>query len=400
MAAATTKRNLVTTFSSVMWGYGSRGLGLLWTVVLLHQLGVAEYGQYAMAVAINGIVGVPLDSSFAVRSIRESERAFVQERTCRYLVALVLMAAGACLLPFSYPAGFGLFAAGGEMAFNVVRARPLREGHPDRVARMSAIGQLAGVGPAIVYLYLSTSPTLLVASLFYGAPYVVVALIGVVIVMGHRPATPGPPRLIAALTGEMLGTALYLQGDVLLLGWLTNSTTVGYYQITWIVAAAIAAVGQSFVATYHEPLRASGGDPATGPPMRNTLGIALIGAVLVFGVGVALAISPASNELAITMMIMAAFAGLRVVIMIFQTVLYTQRRDVFRMTWAIGLVPVKFALVALLGWWAGLGAVGTAVAAVLTDIPLLLAYIWALYGSGRKPLQPLEPASTEQEGTP
>ena len=397
--ASDTKRNFVKTFVSVLWMYGSRGLGLLWTVVLLHQLGVAEYGMYAMAVAVNGIVGVPLDSSYAVRSIRESERAFVHERTGRYLVALVLIVLGVCLLPFIYAAGFGLLVAGGEMAFNVVKSRALRDGHPDRVNRMSAIAQLTGVGTGTIYLYAASAPTLLVASLCYATPYVVVVIIGAVVALGHRPALPGPPRLIAALTGEMLGTALYLQGDVLLLGWLTNSTQVGYYQLTWIVSAAIASVGQSFVSTYHEPLRASGGDLSTGPPLRNTLGIALIGATLVFVIGVALAISPAAGELAITMMIMAAFAGLRVVIMIFQTVLYAQRRDVFRMAWAIGLVPVKFALVALLGHTAGLGAVGAGIAAVLTDIPLLLAYIWALYGGGRKPLQPLEPVSPKQEGT-
>ena len=70
-------RNLTKTLLALIWIYGGRGLGLLWTLVLIHQLGIDDYGLYGMAVALNAIVGPSLDNSFSVRAIRESEDRFV-----------------------------------------------------------------------------------------------------------------------------------------------------------------------------------------------------------------------------------------------------------------------------------------------------------------------------------
>ena len=56
------------------------------------------------------------------------------------------------------------------------------------------------------------------------------------------------------------------------------------------------------------------------------------------------------------MVIMAGFCFLRTVICVFKVILYAQRRDVFRSVTSIGLVPVKFALLAVLVKL-GLGAV-------------------------------------------
>jgi O-antigen/teichoic acid export membrane protein len=382
-------RNLVKTIVSVMWIYGGRGLGLLWTVVLIHQLGINDYGQYGMAVALNALVGPAVDNSFTVRAIRESEERFVGERTCRFLVAFTLIVLGLVLLPMIYVAGFGLTVAGGEMALNVVKSRSARDGHPDRVYRFDTARQVTSVAVASAYLYVAPSPTLLIASLLYCTPYAVILVLAALAAGRHRPMIPGPPRLIAALTGEMLGTAAYLQGDVLLLGALTNSTTVGYYTLTWVVSAAIAAVGQSFGLTYNEPLRESGGDLSAGPPLRNTLSIAGLGTTLVFVIGLGLLISPAPTELAVAMMIMSGFAGLRVVIFVFQVVLFTQRRDVFRLASAIGLVPFKLGLVAALSF---AGAVGAAISSTVTDVVLLTLYTVVLYGPGRRraPAQPVD----------
>ena len=89
---------------------------------------------------------------------------------------------------------------------------------------------------------------------------------------GHRPAMPGPVREMAILMGELLfGTVLPLQGDVLVLGWLTDTTDVGYYAIGGRWPRRSPGVGQSFVMTYHEPLRKSGGDLSTGPKLRTTI---------------------------------------------------------------------------------------------------------------------------------
>jgi O-antigen/teichoic acid export membrane protein len=186
---------------------------------------------------------------------------------------------------------------------------------------------------------------------------------------------------MAALTGEMLGTAAYLQGDVLLLGALTNSTTVGYYTLTWVAAAAVAAAGQSFGMTYHEPLREADGDLSAAPPLRNTLGISAIGGTLIFLIGVGLLISPAPTELAVAMMVMSGFAALRIVVSVFQVILYTQRRDVMRLTAAIALVPFKLGLLAVLSF---LGAVGAAISSTITDAVLLAVFTYALYWQRKK----------------
>jgi hypothetical protein len=275
-----------------------------------------------------------------------------------------------------YFVGFGLIVAGGEQALNVVKSRSVRDGHPDRAYRMDTARQTTSVLAASGYLYVAHAPTLLTASLMYCTPYVMIVVLGGLAVRKHRPAIPGPPRLIAALSGEMLGTAAYLQGDVLLLGWLTNSTIVGYYSLTWVVAAAVVAFGQSFAMTYHEPLRQSEGALSAGPPLRNTIGIAATGGALVFIIGLGLLVSPAPTQLAVAMMIMSGFVALRTVIWVFQTILYTQRRDVFRFTAAVALVPFKFALLAALSF---AGAIGAATSSTITDAVLLVIFAAALY---------------------
>lgn len=367
------------TLISLVWIYGGRGVGLLWTLILVQRLGVSEYGLYAMATVLNGIVGNTVDNAFAVRAIRESEEHFLRERTMRYLVAVGLVTAGAVTFDINYVIGFGLMVAGGEIALNVVKSQSARDGHPDKVYRLDTARQFSSAGIGAVYLYTSAHPTLTHASLLYCTPYVLILLVGAKLAVGHRPAPPGPPRLIAALTGEMLGTTLYLGGDVLLLGTLVDTTAAGYYQLAWVVAAAVAAAGQSFGMTYHEPLRESGGDLSAAPPLRNILRMAALGGSLLLIIGICLFAFGAPTPLATTMMIMGGFAALRICIFVLQVILYTQRRDVFRLTIAVGLVPVKLGMVAALATLTPLGAVGAAIAATVADAIMLAGFTWAVY---------------------
>ncbi|MEU0495620.1 hypothetical protein [Mycobacterium sp. NPDC006124] len=374
--SATAPRNLMKTALAVLWMYGGRGVGLLWTLALISRLNVGEYGNYGMAFALMAVIGPPLDNPFTVRAMRESEQRFVAERSGRFLVGVGLIAAGTALFAVNYIAWFGLTVAGCEMAFKAYQSEFARNGHADRVWRLDTIRQVASVALAAAYLFGVDHPTLVTASLFYVSPYVVVVVLAAFAVRGHRPAMPGPPRLIAALIGEMFGTALYLQGDVLLLGFLTNSTVVGYYTICWTVAAAVTAVGQSFGMTYHEQLRIGGGSLSSGPPLRTTLLIGTGSFMLVLVIGVGLLLSPAPSELAVAMLIMAAFCGMRTIISVFQVILYAQRRDLTRLATAVGLVPVKLAAVALL---ARFGAIGAALASVAADTLLLVVYSLVLY---------------------
>lgn len=375
-AAPRSLGNVTKTLVSMFWIYGTRGLGLLWATALIGHLGISDYGLYGMAVALNAIVGPSLDNPFSVRAIRETEERFVAERTARFLLGVSLITAGLLLLTISYVAGFGIIVAGGEITLNVLKSRVARDGHPHLFWRMDTARQVTGVGIGTAYLFLAPDPSLLVASLLYCTPYVVIVALAARVVRGHRPALPGSPRLMAALVGELLGTALYLQGDVLLLGALTNSTTVGYYTLTWVVCAAVAAAGQSFGMSFHEKLRNAEGDVAAGPRLRVTLTLAAAGGALVFVVGVVMLLWPAPRELAEAMMIMSIFAALRVVVSVFQVILTTQRRDLFRLGAAFALVPVKFGLVAALSF---AGAVGAAISTSITDALLLICFSLALY---------------------
>jgi hypothetical protein len=234
------------------------------------------------------------------------------------------------------------------------------------------------VGLGCIYLFATDHPTLLGACLLYCAPYAVIIVITGFVVRGHRPLWPGSPRLIAVISGEMLGTALYLQGDVLLLGWLTNSEIVGYYSLTWVLASAIANIGQSYGGTFVTQLREQQGAVSAGPPLRTTLVLGAVCGILVLITGVVMLVWPAPTQLAVAMLIMSGYCAMRTIILVFQVVLYAQRRDLLRFSAAVGLVPVKFALVAALASL-GLGAVGAAIATTGTDAILLVIFSIALY---------------------
>lgn len=372
-------RNLLKTLIGVSFMYGSRGLGLLLTLAIIARLGIADYGLYALAFSFATILGPPLDNPWAVRAIRESEEEFIRERSSRYLVGVALIIAGVALLPFNYFLWFGLVMAGGEMAFNSLKSRAGRDGHPDLVWRYDAIRQSTSAVVVCAYLFAVHDPTLKVASLLYCTPYVVILVMAGAVVRGHRPGMPGSVRQMAYLTTEMgLGTAVYLQGDVLLLGFLTDSTVVGYYNITLMVATALAAIGQSFAMTYHEPLRESGGDLKAGPKLRTTLTIATAAGSIVLITGVVMLFTPAPAPMAEAMIIMAGFCFLRTIICVFQIVLYAQRRDRFRLGASIALLPVKFALLTVLVEL-GLGAVAAATASTVADAILLAIFAGALY---------------------
>jgi hypothetical protein len=372
-----TTRRLVKTLMSLMWVYGGRGMGLLWTLAMIHRLSIGDYGLYSMGFALMSILGPTLNNPYLIRAAREPEEDFLRERAGRYLLGVALMVLGQAFLPINYIAWFGVTVAGGELCVGAYKARALREGNPHLTSRIDTSRQVGSVLLGCAVLFGMPHPTLFGASLAYCVPYLVIAVLAGITSRGHRPQWPGPPRLILILGGEMLGTALFLQGDVLLLGWLTNSEIVGYYTLTWVLASAIAYVGQSFGSTFTQPLRDSGGDLSTGPPIRNTVIISLAGGLIVLLVGFALVLSPVPSQLAIAMMIMSAYCTFRTVISVFTFVLYAQRRDMIRLTAAIGLVPFKFALVAALAF---LGAIGGAIATSVSDGVLLLIFSLALYG--------------------
>ena len=98
----------------------ARGVGLLWTLALVGQLSIADYGLYTVALRCRAPSSArrwTTRGRFA--PIRESEEDFVRERVSRYILGVILMAAGAAMIPVSYFVGFMALAfAGGEITFN------------------------------------------------------------------------------------------------------------------------------------------------------------------------------------------------------------------------------------------------------------------------------------------
>ncbi|MBJ7289139.1 hypothetical protein [Williamsia sp.] len=371
----TGRQHITKALAAAMWTYGGRGTGLLWTVTLIAQIGVGGYGQYAMAFAIGAIVSAPIDNPFAVRSIRESEERFRAERSLRVIIAVSMIVLGIILYPVSYLLWFGLVASGGEMVFAAYKSRRHRDGHPDKVQRMDTTRQVSAVILGGGYLYLVPDPTLAIASILYAIPYLVVALMAIRVVWGDRPAFPGPIKMAAVLFGENLATALYLQGDVLLLGFLTDSTVAGYYSVAVVCAWAVAQVGAALGGTYHEKLRDGAGTLSSGPPLKHTVSLAGAAALLLLLAGIVMEILPLATELATSVIIMSAFVFFRVINYVYTTILSIQRRDVVRSGAAAVVVPIKLGLVTL---FVSIGAVGAAISSVIADGILLAIYFYVL----------------------
>ncbi|UPG69220.1 lipopolysaccharide biosynthesis protein [Gordonia hongkongensis] len=377
--ARTGRQQIAKALIAAAWTYGGRAAGLGWTLVLTVHLGVGSYGEYAMAFALGAIIAAPLDNPFAVRAIRESERAFDGERVTRVLLGLGLMVAGAACLTTSLLVWFALFVAGGEIVFNAVKSRALRDGHPDRVMRYDTTRQLLSIALAVGYLQFAESPDLDIASFCYLAPYLVVAVYSVTLIPGHRPAIPGSARLIAILFGEHLANALYMQGDILLLGALTDADVAGYFAIASTVGWAAGQVGMSLANTYHESLRAAGGAVSAGPPRSHVLVVAAVTSALVMTAGAVLLATSIADELAWALVVISLFVGLRIVNNVLTTILYVQRRDIVRSVAAAALVPIKLGMV-----WAlvDFGAVGAATASVITDAVLLVIFLRSVRPAG------------------
>jgi hypothetical protein len=373
-------QHLVHALWAAFWMYGGRACGMVWTLALVSQLGIADYGKYAMAYAVYSLIGSPIDNLFVVRSVRESEEHFLSDRATRYLLGLAFMGVGVALLEVNYVAAFGLFVSGGELTLKAWESRTLRDGHPHKAAQIDTGRQFASVVPACIYLFAVPHPTLQIATSILVAPYVLVALWVGPIALRHRPGVPGSPRLIGILVGETFAIMAGVQGDLLLLGWLTNDTVAGYYAICTTVTLAIVAVGQTFGMSYNQALRDGDGHVSAGPPLKGTVLLGVVAGVLVLITGLVMLVVPAvPQQMAVAMIIMSLFCGMRTISTVFQAVLYNQHRDGVRLIANFSIVPIRLGLVALL---VGAGAVGAAIAAVISDAILLAIYCRVLY---RKP---------------
>ncbi|GAA4777248.1 lipopolysaccharide biosynthesis protein [Microbacterium gilvum] len=355
------------------WVVFGRVIGLLWTLLLIAQLGIGDYGVYAMAYAVSAIIAAPVDNIFLVRALRVDDGRFRAERITRALVGGGLFAAGAAVFALSPSAGFALFIAGGEISFNALKSRSLREGHPHVVMRRDAARQAASILVAGGYLVLVPGASLALAMLLYATPYLVVCALALWTARGARPAVPGRAREMGLLWLDAGALAVYLQGDILLLGLLTTEEIAGVFSLASVLALAATTVAQMFVQTYHERLREAGGDPKAGPSARviAIVALGLGGGTSLLGLVLVVVPNPWAG-LGVVLIIMGLFVALHALALILTTILYVQHRDGHRVAAGWTAAAVKLGLVALL---AEAGAIGAAVACVVAEIVLVVWYL-------------------------
>jgi O-antigen/teichoic acid export membrane protein len=359
------------------WMYSSRALVFGWALLLTHEFGIADYGSYAMAFAAGALIGVPLDSYFTVRTPRVSEKTFDGERTTRVFIGLGLVLLGWMIWPFTFVGGFAVGKAGVDVCFQASRSPLIRDGHPDRAQRADVARQVVGIALGTAYLLLFPGATIEVAALIYLAGSASPILIGVRNLVVHPPVRPEMTARTASILGESIGGVAYVQAEVILLGLLASSTSAGYYSFGATIVWSLAALGQSFAYTFHEGMRHSQGDIATGPPLGTALRLSVATAVVIAGIAVALRLVELDQALWLTFAWLAPVSFLRTLSSVSTVVLTMQHRDLFRLKVTAVSLAVKVSLIVLLS---SKGGPGAAVAFLVSDLIMSGTYTLSVYG--------------------
>lgn len=380
------------------WMVVGRGVGLLWMLFLVHAVGLGGYGVYAVAFAGAALLAAPLENIFLVRSVRVDEASFAGERSTRALIGLTLFIGGAVAFPWFFVPALVMLVAGGEMLFNAVKSRALREGRPAVTTRWDAIRQIASIVLAVgVWLVTGQTDDLSVLMLAYLVPYLVVAAISLRLVWGVRPRRPGHLRAQVLLVVDALVTALYLQGDILILGALFGDEVVGAYAIASQLVLAASIIGQLFGQQFTAAMRADA-DRHPGPPLKLTL---LLGAVITLGavaLSVILLLNPSTSDVGGLLLLLAPFAGLRAISNTWVTVLYVRSMDRARVASSAIALGLRALCVAVLILAGVAGGVAAAVAAALAEVLLVACFAVILYRRRRGPIDPADDAAHLVDG--
>jgi O-antigen/teichoic acid export membrane protein len=369
--------HLQRTFQASGWMYSSRALVFGWALLLTHQFGIAEYGIYAMAFAAGAVIGVPLDSYFTIRAPRVAGEVFLGERTTRALLGLGLVLLGVLAWPFSFGAGFAVVKAGSDVTFQASRSSLIRDGRPDQAQRADAIRQVIGVALGSAYLLVAADPSLEMAAGLYLAGCALPIAAGIGALAHARPLIPEFSGRSASILGEAVGGVVYVQAEVILLGLLGSPTSAGYYSFGATIVWSLAALGQSFGYTFHEGLRDSRGDVATGPKLSTALWLSLSTSLVVALTAAVLWRFDSDDVLWLTFALLAPVSFLRTLSSVSTVVLAMQHRDRFRLGVTAASVALKVALILLLK---DLGGPGAAVAFLASDLVMSGSYTVAVYG--------------------
>ncbi|MFW0874765.1 lipopolysaccharide biosynthesis protein [Rhodococcoides corynebacterioides] len=360
-----------------LWNYAGRGVGLLWTLAFVHALGVASYGQYAVAVACAALVNAALDNVFHVRALRASDDVFLRERSARVLLAIVVAAIGIACYREWFVVGFALLLAAGEMLFDAAKSSTLRRGRPDSTMRYDAARQVASIGCGLTGLLAVDSPTVAQIGLYYLLPYFVIGGYCLKYLAGHRPAFEATPRSAITLTLESLAAAVYIQSDVIVVGWMAGDTVAGYYSLASVAALALSTIGQNYANTFIDRMREAGGRLSAAPTVGETLSIGLATGAAMTVVAVGILAWGGADYTGHVALVLAVFVAARTVDHSFILLLIVQNRDRVRVR--IGVMSSVAKVAALVSVTGPFGGYGAATVTTLCEVAAAIALYRAVH---------------------
>jgi hypothetical protein len=372
----TAPQTLRRTARAVLLIGGARMIAIVWPILLTGQLGIAFYGRFAIVIAVSTLITVPLDAYYLVRAPRTDEADFARDQASRVWTGGLLTVLGLAVWIFGSVAGFSVTKAGLDMMFNARKSWAIRNSRPDRALGEDAIRQATSLAACAVMLAATDARSLTAVGVCYLVGYLPFVAAGVRTVLGVRPRLPERTRITGFLTTEASLGVLYLQGDVILLGWLLTDTQVGYYSLASQVAQTAGLIGQSFAATYHDRLREHDGAAAAGPKITHTWIGAGVCAAGVLGGGLVLMAAGAPRGLWLTFVVFAAVAAARFCSAVFTTVLALQSRDLYRLVLSCAALGVK--VVGILALFT-LGSPGAALGFVAGELVVVAAPQRMLY---------------------
>ncbi|MCJ1673762.1 hypothetical protein MT355_10905 [Rathayibacter sp. VKM Ac-2929] len=384
-AAGQGRRRILALAGASGWMVLGRGSGLAWMLFLVATVGLGDYGLYAMAFAAAAVLAAPSENIFLVRSVRVDAATYAAERSARTLLGLALFALGAMVYAWSFVAGLALLIAGGEMLFNAVKSRALRDGEPMLPTRWDAARQVGSILAAVgLWLLAGRGLPLELLMLAYVLPYLVVAVVAVRGIRGVRPRWPRGARGQLLLVVDAVITALYLQGDILLLGLLLGDEVVGAYAIASQLVLAASIVGQLLGQQYTASLRDAGGQRHGGPPLGLVLGLGAVMALGTAGVGGVLLLDQRTAQVGVLLLVLAPFAGLRSVSNAWVTALYVLGADRRRILGAGAALLLRAACLAIAVLAGVAGGTAAALAAVVGEVLLVGAFAVVVHDAYRR----------------